>query len=77
MPEEANWRRPFGRLLTAIRREVWSEPCMKSRGLARFPLLTPSEKASAIVAMVCSDPPEGQARWTVRLITEEAVKAKV
>jgi hypothetical protein len=39
-------------------------------------LLTPSE-AQRIVAMVCSDPPEGQARWTVRLIAEEAVKRKL
>ena len=30
-----------------------------------------------IVAMVCSNPPEGQARWTVRLITEQAVKRKL
>lgn len=29
---------------------------------------------SAIVAMVCSEPPEGRARWTVRLVTEEARK---
>jgi transposase len=30
-----------------------------------------------IVAMVCSEPPEGQARWTVRLVTEQAVKRKL
>jgi len=30
-----------------------------------------------IVAMVCSDPPEGHARWTVRLVAEEAVKRRV
>jgi putative transposase len=30
-----------------------------------------------IIAMVCSDPPEGRARWTVRLITQEAVKRKL
>ena len=30
-----------------------------------------------IVAMVCSKPPEGQARWTVRLVTEQAVKRKL
>ena len=30
-----------------------------------------------IVAMVCSKPPEGRARWTVRLIAEEAVKRKL
>src|SRR5664279_648066 len=30
-----------------------------------------------IVAMVCSSPPEGRARWTVRLAAEEAVKRKL
>ena len=29
-----------------------------------------------IITMVCSDPPERQARWTVRLVAEEAVKRK-
>jgi transposase len=40
------------------------------------PLLSPSEK-QRIVAMVCSDPPAGRARWTVRLIAEEAIKRKL
>ena len=39
-------------------------------------LLSASEK-QRIVAMVCSEPPEGRARWTVRLIVEEAVKRKL
>ena len=30
-----------------------------------------------IIAMVCRDPPEGRARWTVRLVAEEAVKRKL
>ena len=30
-----------------------------------------------IIAMVCSNPPEGNARWTVRLIAEEAVKRRL
>jgi putative transposase len=30
-----------------------------------------------IIAMVCSDPPEGRARWTVRLVTQEAMKRKL
>ena len=30
-----------------------------------------------IIAMVCADPPEGQARWTVRLVAQEAVKRKL
>jgi putative transposase len=30
-----------------------------------------------LIAMVCSGPPEGRARWTVRLIAKEAVKRKL
>jgi putative transposase len=39
-------------------------------------LLDASEK-QRVIAMVCSQPPEGQARWTVRLIAEQAVKRKL
>jgi putative transposase len=37
-------------------------------------LLEDSHK-QRIIAMVCSDPPEGRARWTVRLVAEEAATA--
>jgi len=30
-----------------------------------------------IIAMVCSDPPQGRARWTVRLVAQEAVKRRL
>jgi hypothetical protein len=30
-----------------------------------------------LIAMVCSSPPGGRARWTVRLVAEEAVKRKL
>ena len=30
-----------------------------------------------LIAMVCSSPPEGRARWTVGLVAEEAVKRKL
>jgi hypothetical protein len=30
-----------------------------------------------IIAMVCSAPPEGRARWTVRLVAQEAVKRRL
>jgi len=36
-----------------------------------------SNQKQRIIAMVCSDPPEGQARWTVRLVAEQAVKRKL
>ena len=39
-------------------------------------LLNASEK-QRVIAMVCSQPPQGQARWTVRLIAEQAVKRKL
>ncbi len=40
------------------------------------PLLEESQR-QRIIAMVCSSPPEGRARWTVRLVAEEAVKRKL
>ena len=39
-------------------------------------LLEDSQK-QRIIAMVCSNPPEGFARWTVRLVAEEAVKRRM
>ncbi len=38
--------------------------------------LAPAEQ-QRIIAMVCADPPAGADSWTVRLITEQAVKRKV
>ena len=40
------------------------------------PLLD-AEHGQRIIAMVCGPPPEGRARWTVRLIAQEAVKRKL
>jgi transposase len=40
------------------------------------PLLDASQK-QRVVAMACGKPPEGRARWTVRLVAEEAVKRKL
>jgi|SRR5437588_11620904 len=39
--------------------------------------LLDTKQRQRIIAMVCSDPPEGRVRWTVRLIAEEAVKRKL
>jgi len=39
--------------------------------------LLETKQRQRIIAMVCSDPPQGRARWTVRLIAEEAVKRKL
>jgi putative transposase len=40
------------------------------------PILSPTEQ-QRIIAMACSDAPDGRARWTVRLIVEEAIKRKL
>lgn len=40
------------------------------------PLLSAAER-QRIIAMVCSDPPEGQARWTVRLVASEAIRREL
>ena len=40
------------------------------------PILSPTEQ-QRIIAMACSDAPDGRSRWTVRLIAEEAIKRKL
>ena len=35
------------------------------------------QQRQQIIAMVCTPAPEGQGRWTIRLIAEEAVKRKL
>ena len=39
-------------------------------------VLVPSDK-QRIIAMACADPPAGAARWTVRLLAEQAVKRQL
>ncbi|MCU1302802.1 MAG: transposase [Candidatus Sulfotelmatobacter sp.] len=39
-------------------------------------LLEDSQK-QRIIALVCAGPPEGHARWTVRLVAEQAVKRRL
>jgi len=36
-----------------------------------------ASQSQRIIAMVCGSPPAGQARWSVRLIAQEAVKRKL
>lgn len=40
------------------------------------PLLD-TQQRQHIIALACSGPPAGRARWTVRLLTEEAIKRKL
>jgi len=40
------------------------------------PLLD-AQQRQHIIALACSAPPAGRARWTVRLLAEEAVKRKL
>ena len=47
----------------------------KQRPGAASLLSTPQRQR--IIAMVCSDPPRGHARWTVRLVAAEAVKRRL
>ena len=35
------------------------------------------QEQQRIIAVVCSPPPEGRVRWTVRLLTEEVIKRKL
>ena len=39
-------------------------------------LLNPKQEQT-LIAMVCSNPPEGRARWTIQLIQEEVIRKKI
>jgi putative transposase len=39
-------------------------------------LLSPKQEQK-IIAIVCSDPPEGRARWTIELLRDEVLKRKI
>jgi putative transposase len=54
-----------------LKRALWERP---RPGKA---LLLDGQQRQRIVALACGPPPEGQARWTVRLLTEEVVKRKL
>ena len=41
------------------------------------PKLLGSKEEAALTAMVCGPPPEGRARWTIRLVAEEAVRRAI
>ena len=41
------------------------------------PRLLDDQQRQRIIALACSKPPEGRARWTVRLLVEEVVKRKL
>ena len=53
------------------------EVALYDRPGAGAPRRIEAAEKQRIIAMVCADPPEGQARWTVRLIAQEAVKRKL
>jgi putative transposase len=50
------------------------EGALRERPRPGQPRRLNDQQASAIIAMTCSTPPAGYARWTIRLIAEEAVK---
>jgi len=37
----------------------------------------PEKDAASVIALACTDPPEGYARWTVRLLAKEMVNRKM
>ena len=53
------------------------DSALKERARRRKSRLLTKRDETRIIAMVCSKPPSGHARWSVRLIAEEAVKRRV
>jgi transposase len=47
--------------------------CLSDDPRAGAPQKLEEEEEARVVALACSDPPAGRCRWTVRLLTEEAI----
>ena len=68
---------------TTVRRVGWRyvaeglDKALTERPRPGQPRLLNDREEARIIAMVCTDPPEGRARWSVRLIAEEAVRRKL
>ena len=53
------------------------EPALYERPRPGAAEVLDDSQKQRLIAMVCSNPPEGRSRWTVRLVAEEAVKRKL
>ena len=53
------------------------EPALYDKQRPGAANLLSAKQRQRIIAMVCSDPPPGCARWTVRLVVAEAVKRRL
>jgi transposase len=53
------------------------EPALYEKSRPGQPRVLNAGQSQRIIAMVCSQPPEGRAWWSVRLIAQEAVKRKL
>jgi len=75
--------RTLGMTAMSARNIAWNydgdglEAALYDRPRPGQPRRMEQKEISQIVAMVCAFPPEGYARWSVRLIAEEAVKRKI
>ena len=69
-------QRRFGPSPGAMRKKVWSRHCTKSPGPANSERWTQA-RASGSSPWCAVRRPQGMARWSVRLIAEEAVKRKL
>jgi putative transposase len=48
--------------------------CLHDRPRAGRPVEIDGEQRAKVTALACSDPPEGHARWSIRLLADKAVE---
>lgn len=53
------------------------EAALERKKYDKTPVIMDGEKEAHLIALACSDPPEGRARWTLRLLAEKFVELEI
>ncbi len=71
----------IAKILSVHRKTVWRvkkryleeglEAALKDKPRSGQPIKYDEKKQAEIIALACSDPPEGRKRWSIRLLVEE------
>jgi transposase len=70
-------RRTIERVRERFVEQGLSAALLPQPGTRRYPRVLDGAAEARLIALACSQPPEGQKRWTLRLLAEQIVELKI